>query len=65
MPLSEVTQRMEETYGLKVRIADNSLAAEKMTGVVPANNLDVLLEGLTTIFQMQVERQDQTIILNP
>jgi ferric-dicitrate binding protein FerR (iron transport regulator) len=65
MPLSEVTQRMEETYGLKVRIADRALAAEKMTGVVPANNLNVLLEGLATIFQMQVERQDQTIILHP
>jgi ferric-dicitrate binding protein FerR (iron transport regulator) len=65
MPLSEVARRMEETYGLQVRISDKSLAAEKMTGVVPTHNLDVLLEGLTTVFQMNVERQDQTIILHP
>jgi ferric-dicitrate binding protein FerR (iron transport regulator) len=65
MPLSEVAQQMEETYGLRVRITDKALAAEKMTGVVPTQNLDVLLEGLTTIFQMQVERQEQSIILHP
>ena len=65
MPLSEVAQRMEETYGLNVRITDKALAAEKMTGVVPTQNLDVLLEGLTTIFQMQVERQEGAIILHP
>lgn len=64
MPLSEVAQRMEETYGLNVRITDKALAAEKMTGVVPTQNLEVLLEGLTTIFQMQVERQDQSIMLH-
>jgi ferric-dicitrate binding protein FerR (iron transport regulator) len=64
MPLSEVAQRMEETYGLRVRITDKALAAEKMTGVVPTQNLEVLLEGLTTIFQMQVERRDQSIILH-
>jgi ferric-dicitrate binding protein FerR (iron transport regulator) len=63
-PLSRVAEMIEETFGMKVIIeAKGEIANEKMTGVVPIKNMDELLEGLSTIYQLQITRKDNTILV--
>jgi ferric-dicitrate binding protein FerR (iron transport regulator) len=63
-PLSRVAEMIEETFGMKVIIeAKGEIAKEKMTGVVPIKNIDGLLEGLSTIYQLQITKKDNTILI--
>lgn len=61
-PLSRVAQMIEETFGMEVIIKDKrEIAHEKMTGVVPIREIDQLLEGLSTIYQLQITKKGNTI----
>jgi ferric-dicitrate binding protein FerR (iron transport regulator) len=61
-PLSRVAQMIEETFGLEVIIEDEGeIAQEKMTGVVPIKHIDELLEGLSTIYQVQITKKGDII----
>jgi ferric-dicitrate binding protein FerR (iron transport regulator) len=61
-PLFRVGEMIEETFGMQVIIeANGGSAHEKMTGVVPVKNIDELLEGLSTIYQLQITKEGNTI----
>jgi ferric-dicitrate binding protein FerR (iron transport regulator) len=61
-PLSRVAGMIEETFGMQVIIEDKGgIAQEKMTGVVPIKNIDELLAGLSTIYQVQITKKGDTI----
>jgi ferric-dicitrate binding protein FerR (iron transport regulator) len=62
--LRQVAARIEETYGVAVRIADPRLAGEPMTGVLPTENLDKLLRVLSATYGVRVQRQDHQVILS-
>ncbi len=62
--LNEVTQMIEETFGTTVVLEEESIGFEKMTGVVPIDDMDKLLKGLTGIYELQVTRQEGKIILS-
>jgi ferric-dicitrate binding protein FerR (iron transport regulator) len=62
-PLYKVAQMIEETFGVKVIIADKAgIAQDKMTGVVPIKNIDEMLEALSTVYQLKITKKDYTII---
>jgi ferric-dicitrate binding protein FerR (iron transport regulator) len=61
--LAEVASRIEETFGVTVRIESPQARREIMTGVVPTRNLNSLLEGIATIYQLEVERRGSVIVL--
>jgi ferric-dicitrate binding protein FerR (iron transport regulator) len=62
-PLDRVAQMIEETFGMKVIIkAESGIAQEKMTGVVPIKNIDEMLEALSTVYQLKITKQGDTII---
>ncbi|GAB3271756.1 FecR family protein [Larkinella harenae] len=54
--LEEVTTRLENTFGLTVTFDDPDIAQERMTGVVPAENLDDLIDALATTNKLQITR---------
>lgn len=62
-PLSEVAQTIEDYYGISVRIKNRSLAHRKFTGTLPANDLEVVLESLSTMYQLEIEKEKNLIIL--
>ena len=64
VPLYQVTQVMEETYGVEVTFTDQDVAAQLFTGTVPSSNLDVLLDALTGIYQLQIDRQGDQLIFS-
>ena len=63
--LREIARIIEETYGYEVVIRDESLANKRFQGSVPAEDLDILLEGLSETFDIHITRQRQQIIIQP
>jgi ferric-dicitrate binding protein FerR (iron transport regulator) len=47
--LAEVTTRLEETFGLTVVYESPEIAQERMSGIVSTENLEDLLDALSTI----------------
>ena len=63
--LREIARIIEETYGHKVVIRDESLANKRFQGSVPADDLDILLEGLSETFDIRITLQNQQILMQP
>ncbi len=53
-PLQEITDILEENYGLQVKVADASLLNLKVSGSVPSDNIKLLMEGLAESFGLTV-----------
>jgi transmembrane sensor len=62
--LNEVAYKIENTFGLNVVIKDSLLAQERMTGVIMTNNLDEVLEGISTIYSLKVRRENNQLIID-
>ena len=62
--LQEIATKIENTFGFEVVITDAQLANERMTGVIMTNNLDEVLEGISTIYSLKIKREDHKIILD-
>ncbi len=63
-PLQEIATKIENTFGFEVVISDIQLANERMTGVIMTNNLDEVLEGISTIYSLKIKREDKKIFLD-
>lgn len=61
--LAEIALLIEETYGYQVVIRDESLRSKRFQGSVPAEDLPILLEGLSEAFDIRITRQGQQIII--
>ncbi|MGM9508863.1 FecR family protein [Larkinella sp. GY13] len=64
-PLREITSRIEETFGVSIRIKGADLAQRELTGAFEAETADELLEALTKVMNLQQVRQDDHILLLP
>jgi ferric-dicitrate binding protein FerR (iron transport regulator) len=62
--LRQVADRIEETFGVPVRIPDQRLAREPMTGVLPTESLDKLLRVLSATYGIRVQQQDNQLTFN-
>lgn len=59
--LKEVAQVLQETYGLTVTITDTTLLHQQFSGTVPSGSADVLLDGLSQLFDLKINRKDATV----
>jgi transmembrane sensor len=62
-PLKQVAAIIKEQYGVNVRLADEAVANRTVTGIMPNENLDVLLRSLEATAEFQVIRQGDEIII--
>lgn len=63
--LQEVATLLEETYGIRVYIADKALLNLKVNGVIPTNNLTDLLNTLESILPIKIDRQADQLTIRP
>jgi len=63
-PLSEVAEKMKEVYGVNVEV-DASLLTTDINGVMPNDDLDVLLQALELAYNFKIEYVKNTIIISP
>ncbi len=62
-PLSEIAQTLQDTYGLTVTFADDSLARLTFTGNMPASDPELVLSTLTKAFDLQLMRPEANKII--
>jgi ferric-dicitrate binding protein FerR (iron transport regulator) len=62
-PLTEVIAKIKEHYGEEVVIEDEQLARKTVTGMMPNDNLDVLLKSLEATLEATVVRKDGRIMI--
>lgn len=61
--LNEVAVLIEETYGVPVSFADDTLMKLTVTGVIPTNSLPDLLNTLESILSIKIDRQPNQLIV--
>jgi transmembrane sensor len=61
--LGEVANKIEDNFGVTVIIKDPNVVSDRMTGVIMTNNLDEVLEGLSTIYSLKFKKENNQVIL--
>lgn len=61
--LQEVALKIEETYGVQVQIQGTHIARQTVTGVVPTESLEILLNALGTAFDLKIAKQTPKLII--
>ncbi|QDH79911.1 DUF4974 domain-containing protein [Echinicola soli] len=62
-PLKEITRILKDDYGFTVVVNDSEILNEKFTGVVPSKDVETLLEGLRSLLDVKIIRDDNIIKL--
>jgi ferric-dicitrate binding protein FerR (iron transport regulator) len=60
-PMKEVAALITEFYGIKVTLADDSVAATPINGILPNDNLDIFLQALQALPEFNVVRSENEI----
>jgi transmembrane sensor len=63
-PVSDLVRIIKEHYGVTVITADDSLADKTITGIMPNDNLDVLLQTLEGTGNFKVTRGKDTVFIS-
>lgn len=62
-PLSSIVKRMEQTYGVEVRVQDVTLMDKKISGSIQNNDLEVLIEALSELLNSTIKRENRIITI--
>lgn len=63
-PLSSVVETLERVYDVNIQLADEELANEQLTARFSENSLDFVLEVVCTTFNLEAQREGETILLS-
>lgn len=61
-PFKEILQRLEETYGVRVKVSDKRLLQRTLSGSIQNQNLIVVTDALANAMQVPVRREGTLII---
>ncbi|SEJ47914.1 FecR family protein [Dyadobacter koreensis] len=63
--LGEMLVHLEENYGVKVGVADDKLLKKRLSGSIPLsdNNPALLIEDIAQLFELQLEKKNNKLIL--
>jgi len=62
-PLRELVTIINEQYGIRVRLAEDSIGDRTISAILPNNNLNVLLQALEATSEFDVVRQEDGIVI--
>jgi ferric-dicitrate binding protein FerR (iron transport regulator) len=62
-PISEVANIIKKHYGIDVKLAEDYLAQKTITGIMPNDNLDVLLQSLNATQEFKVLKDGDSILI--
>jgi ferric-dicitrate binding protein FerR (iron transport regulator) len=63
-PMSEVEKIITRHYGIKVTLSDATLAGKTISGVMPNDNLDVLIQSLEATGEFKITKGDHEILIS-
>ena len=61
--LKEVAEIITQHYGIEVRLQGNNLSEKTITGIMPNDNLDVLLQSLEATQEFTIQRTNNAITI--
>jgi transmembrane sensor len=61
--LREIAQMLEDTYGVTVVINDPDLRRQTLSGTIPNQSMQTILNGLSTLFDLHITQQNNQIII--
>jgi transmembrane sensor len=62
-PLDDIAALIQETYGVTVMIENDSLKKQRVTGIVPTDNMEDLLSALESILPINITKQDNRVTI--
>jgi transmembrane sensor len=62
-PLREVAAALTETYGVKVTLVDDAVAATPISGIFPNDNLDIFLAYLEARDDLEIDKTEKEIVI--
>lgn len=62
--LAEIAQLIEDNYGRRVVVRAGAATGKRLSGSVPSNNLNVLLKGLSRLFDLNITRKADQIVID-
>ena len=60
--MKEAAKIITEHYGVKVTLADENVAEKKLTGIMPNDNLDVLIRALEVAYSFEITKTNNELI---
>lgn len=62
--MQEAIQIISEHYNVKIDITDPSISGQRITGILPNDNLDVLLKSLEAVMDFRITRDNNYITIS-
>lgn len=59
--LREILRRIEEDYGLEAKIADKDLLDQKVSGSMPADDIDNLLKNIAVTYEIKIVKNKNSL----
>ncbi|MCE2770023.1 MAG: FecR family protein [Saprospiraceae bacterium] len=63
-PFSDVLSHLKQIHGLGAVLENKSLLDKSFTGILPADDLDLLLKALEEAFDINISIKDNTLLIN-
>jgi ferric-dicitrate binding protein FerR (iron transport regulator) len=63
-PLRELVTLVNDHYGVHLQLADSSIADSTISGIMPNNNLEVLLQALDATADYEVKKENGKTIIS-
>ena len=63
-PFSDVLSHLKDVHGLGAVLKNKSLLDKSFTGILPADDLDLLLKALEEAFDINISIKDNTLLIN-
>ncbi|MGH7457451.1 MAG: DUF4974 domain-containing protein, partial [bacterium] len=61
-PFEQVVHRLEETYGIEVKVKDKRLLRRTLSGSIENRDLEVIIEALAKALRVPVHREGQAVV---
>jgi ferric-dicitrate binding protein FerR (iron transport regulator) len=62
-PFSVLVDRIERTYGFKVEVKDSEILDTKLSGTVDFRGLEELIEAVSEVMEITMEKKDEKIVI--
>jgi len=62
-PIKEVAEMIQEHYGVKVKLEGDGVAEKTISGMMPNDNLEVLLQSIEATEDFSIQRSNATITI--
>lgn len=63
-PMSEVAAIIRRHYGIKVTFSDSTIADKTVSGVMPNDNLDILIQALEATTEFKIQKKEMELIIS-